>query len=97
MVEFVVVLLKETNLVMKKKAQGRLGEPKTKIHRYRPADELLQFLQRLKLCKVRAGASAGLRPPLRSVSGQFARCKVSSIMVSLPPSGLAATEVNLID
>jgi hypothetical protein len=46
-VEFVVVLLEKTNLVMKKKAQGRLDEPKTKMRRYRPADELLQFLKQL--------------------------------------------------
>jgi integrase len=37
----------EANLEMKEKALARLDEPKTKMRRYRPADELLQFLQQL--------------------------------------------------
>ena len=37
----------EANLEMKQKALARLDEPKTKMRRYRPADELLKFLQQL--------------------------------------------------
>ena len=47
----------EANLERKEKALARLDEPKTKMRRYRPADELLQFLQQLQLCKVHAGAT----------------------------------------
>jgi hypothetical protein len=32
---------------MKEKALARLDEPKTKMRRYRPGDELLKFLQQL--------------------------------------------------
>ena len=37
----------EADLAMKEKALARLEEPKTKMHRYRPADELMTFLQQL--------------------------------------------------
>jgi len=37
----------EANLEMKEKALARLDEPKTKLRRYRPADEILKFLQQL--------------------------------------------------
>jgi len=37
----------EADLAMKDKALARLQEPDTKIHRYRPPDALLQFLQDL--------------------------------------------------
>lgn len=37
----------EADLAMKEKALARLNEPKTKMRRYRPADELMTFLQRL--------------------------------------------------
>ena len=37
----------EANLEMKEKALARLDEPKIKMRRYRPADELLQLLQHL--------------------------------------------------
>ena len=37
----------EANLEMKEKALARLDEPKTKMRRYRPADQLLKFLQQL--------------------------------------------------
>jgi integrase/recombinase XerC len=37
----------EADMVMKDKALARLQEPDTKIHRYRPPDALMQFLQEL--------------------------------------------------
>lgn len=37
----------EANLAMKEKALARLDEPKTRMRRYRPGDELLKFLQQL--------------------------------------------------
>ena len=37
----------EANLEMKEKALARLDEPMAKMRRYRPADELLRFLQQL--------------------------------------------------
>ncbi|NOR81578.1 MAG: tyrosine-type recombinase/integrase [Methyloprofundus sp.] len=37
----------EANLEMKERALARLEEPETKMHRYQPPDELLQFLQSL--------------------------------------------------
>ena len=37
----------EANLEMKERALARLDEPKTKMRRYRPGDELLKFLQQL--------------------------------------------------
>ncbi len=37
----------EADLAMKDKALARLQEPDTKIHRYRPPDALMQFLQGL--------------------------------------------------
>jgi site-specific recombinase XerD len=37
----------EADLGMKEKALARLDEPKTRMRRYRPADELLKFLQQL--------------------------------------------------
>lgn len=37
----------EANLAMKDQALARLQEPNTKMHRYQPPDELLQFLQSL--------------------------------------------------
>jgi site-specific recombinase XerD len=37
----------EANLAMKEKALARLQEPKTRMRRYRPGDQLLKFLQQL--------------------------------------------------
>ncbi len=37
----------QANLAMKEKALARLDEPKTRMRRYRPGDELLKFLQQL--------------------------------------------------
>ena len=37
----------EADLAMKEEALARLDEPKTKIRRYRPGDELLEFLRQL--------------------------------------------------
>ena len=37
----------EADLAMKDKALARLQEPDTKIHRYRPPEALMQFLQAL--------------------------------------------------
>ena len=37
----------EADLAMKDKALARLQEPDTKMHRYRPPDALMQFLQEL--------------------------------------------------
>jgi site-specific recombinase XerD len=37
----------EANLAMKEKALARLQEPDTKMHRYRPPDDLMKFLQAL--------------------------------------------------
>jgi integrase len=37
----------EADLAMKEKALARLEEPKTKLRRYRPADQLMAFLQQL--------------------------------------------------
>ena len=47
----------EANLEMKEKALARLDEPKTTMRRYRPANELLKFLQQLQLCKAHAGST----------------------------------------
>ena len=37
----------EADLTMKEKALARLEEPNTKMRRYRPADQLMAFLQQL--------------------------------------------------
>ena len=37
----------EADLAMKEKALARLEEPNTKMRRYRPADQLMAFLQQL--------------------------------------------------
>ena len=37
----------EADLTMKAKALARLEEPNTKMRRYRPADQLMEFLQTL--------------------------------------------------
>ena len=37
----------EANLAMKENALARLDEPKTRMRRYRPGDEPLEFLKRL--------------------------------------------------
>ena len=37
----------EADLAMKERALGKLRPPKTKASRYRPPDQLLQFLQNL--------------------------------------------------
>ena len=37
----------EANMAMKEKALARLNEPKTKMRRYRPTNELLKFLREL--------------------------------------------------
>ena len=37
----------EANLAMKKQALEKIAPPKTKIHRFRPDDKLLQFLESL--------------------------------------------------
>jgi integrase/recombinase XerD len=37
----------EADLEMKKKTLGRLKEPKTKMHAFKPKDELLAFLERI--------------------------------------------------
>ena len=37
----------EADLAMKEKALARLDEPKTKMRRYRPTDQLMAFLRQL--------------------------------------------------
>ena len=37
----------EADLAMKEKALARLEQPNTKMRRYRPADQLMAFLQQL--------------------------------------------------
>ena len=39
----------EADLAMKERALGRLQPPGTKIARYRPPDQLMQFLQSLSI------------------------------------------------
>jgi len=49
----------EANLAMKEQALARLKEPPTVVPRYRPPDELRQFLEDLSLCEEPTGSKAG--------------------------------------